>query len=164
MNFGSLKQFLEFKTIENKFKFAAQCQAETAPWLQSAARRLATRGQPEGQLGHGLAAQSSHGCGPRAVRAHAWSPSTGRAWGGALARSPAAQWRLASGKVLGSSTTAKRLMRPARWEVARLTEEVGRLWGGREQPARRRSNGGGRLSRAGKTPASTCRPVRGRGR
>jgi hypothetical protein len=55
-------------------------------------------------------------------------------------------------------------MRQARWDVARLTEEVGRRWGGVEQLARRRSNGGGRLSREGKTPALTCRPVRGRGR
>jgi hypothetical protein len=50
----------------------------------------------------------------------------------------------------------------AKWELARLTEEVGRWWGGGEQPARWRSDDEGRLSRAGKTSALTCRLVRGR--
>jgi hypothetical protein len=58
MNFGSLKQFLEFKTIENKLKFAAQCWAKIGPRLQCAARRPATHGRLEGWLGHVLAARS----------------------------------------------------------------------------------------------------------
>jgi hypothetical protein len=31
MNFGSLKQFQEFKTIEKRFQIAAQCRAEIRP-------------------------------------------------------------------------------------------------------------------------------------
>jgi hypothetical protein len=31
MNFGSLKQFMQFKTIENELKFAAQCRAGIRP-------------------------------------------------------------------------------------------------------------------------------------
>jgi hypothetical protein len=30
-NFGILKQFMEFKTIENELKFTAQCRAEIRP-------------------------------------------------------------------------------------------------------------------------------------
>jgi hypothetical protein len=100
MNLGSLKQFLEFKTIEKRFKIAAQCSIEIGPWLQCTARRPAMHGRPEGRLGHGLAAQSSHGCGPRAACAPAWSQRVGRARGGAVAHSPVARWWLAGGKVL----------------------------------------------------------------
>jgi hypothetical protein len=34
-------------------------------------------------------------------RAAAWSPRAVRAWDGVVARSPAARWRLAGGKILG---------------------------------------------------------------
>jgi hypothetical protein len=57
-----------------------------------------------------------------------------------------------------------RQMRQARRAEVGLTEEFGRRWGGGEQPARWRSDGRGWLSRVGKTPALTYRPVRGRGR
>jgi hypothetical protein len=40
MIFGSLKQFLEFKTIEKGFKIAAKCRAKTDPTLP---RRWPTR-------------------------------------------------------------------------------------------------------------------------
>jgi hypothetical protein len=39
MNFGSFKQFLQFKTIENELKFTAQCRAEGRP--TAAARGVA---------------------------------------------------------------------------------------------------------------------------
>jgi hypothetical protein len=46
-----------------------------------------------------------------------------------VACSPAARWRLADGKVLGSSTmTMQRIRRASRVE-AELTEEVERRWG-----------------------------------
>jgi hypothetical protein len=73
------------------------------------------------------------------------------------------QWLTCYG-VGGEGTKAVGGARRARWEVVWLTEEVGRRWGGGEQPTRQRSDGGEWLSRAGKTMASTCRPVRGRGR
>jgi hypothetical protein len=74
-----LKQFLEFKTIEIKLKFDAQCWVKIGP-------RPATRSRPDGQLGHGLAARARCGA----------SGGAGRA----VARSPTARWRLAGGKVL----------------------------------------------------------------
>jgi hypothetical protein len=43
-------------------------------------------------------------------------------------------------------------MRRARRAEAGLTEDVGRRWGGRKRPARRRSNGGGRLGVTGEAP------------
>jgi hypothetical protein len=49
------------------------------------------------------------------------------------------------GKVLGSSTTAKRWLRRAIGLKAELTEEVGRRWGGGE----RRRSGEGQLQRGG---------------
>jgi hypothetical protein len=69
INFRSLHYFLKLKTIENDLKSAAQCWAKIGPRLQRTARRLATCGRPEGQLGHGLAARSSREGGPRAARA-----------------------------------------------------------------------------------------------
>jgi hypothetical protein len=68
VNFGSLHYFLELKTIENDLKSAAQCWAEIGPRLQHVAWRPTTRGQPEGWLGHGLAARSSRGGGSRVGR------------------------------------------------------------------------------------------------
>jgi hypothetical protein len=76
-----------------------------------------------GRLGHDLAAQSSRGGGPRTARAAAHSRD------GAVARSPAPRWRLAGGKVLDSSTTAKRWMHRARWAEAGLTKVVARRQG-----------------------------------
>jgi hypothetical protein len=46
-----------------------------------------------------------------------------------MARSPSARWRLAGGKVLGSSTTVERRMRRARGVEAGLTDVVARRWG-----------------------------------
>jgi hypothetical protein len=97
-NFGIFHNFLELKTIENDLKSTAQCWAEIGPRLQHAARWPATCGRPKGRLGHGPTARSSRGGGPRAARVR----------DGPVARSPVARWRLAGGKVLGSSTTAKR--------------------------------------------------------
>jgi hypothetical protein len=59
----------------------------------------------------------------------------------------ARQWT-GRGKVLGSSTTAKRGLHWAIGLKVGLIEEVRRRWGGGERPARRRS-GGGRLRRGG---------------
>jgi hypothetical protein len=83
MNFGILKQFLEFKTIEKRFKTAAQCRAESGPRLPCTARWSATRGRPEGRLGHGRVARSNRGGGPRAAEG---SPRATRARDGAVAR------------------------------------------------------------------------------
>jgi hypothetical protein len=66
-NFGSLKQFLEFKTIENDLKSAAHCWAETGPRLQCAPGGLSHTSGRKGLLGHGLVAQSSRGGGPHAA-------------------------------------------------------------------------------------------------
>jgi hypothetical protein len=82
MNFGSLKQFPEFKTIEKRFKIAAQCQAEIRP--------------------HGYSARPGGPVQPRMrPTRYAWSPSTACAWDGAVRLSPVARRRLAGGKVLG---------------------------------------------------------------
>jgi hypothetical protein len=64
-----LKQFLEFKTIEIKLKFDAQCWVKIGP-------RPATHSRPDGRLGHGLAARALCGAG-----------------GGALANGPVAASR-----------------------------------------------------------------------
>jgi hypothetical protein len=93
-NFGSLKQFLEFKITENELKFAALCQAEIGPWLQCTAQRPAMRGWTDGRLGHGLAARSSRECGPARRRGHHAQAARGAAC------LPVARWRLAGGKVL----------------------------------------------------------------
>jgi hypothetical protein len=48
-------------------------------------------GHPEGRLGHGLAARSSHGgdpCGYVVAHAGAWSPHAARARDGAVAKGP----------------------------------------------------------------------------
>jgi hypothetical protein len=75
---------MKLKTIKNDLKSAAQCWAEIGLWLQRVARRPATRGRPEGLLGHGLAAWSSRRDGLRAGRR-----------GGALAGGPvvASRWQ-----------------------------------------------------------------------
>jgi hypothetical protein len=67
--FWKFETISRIKTIENELKFAAQCRAETGPWLQCVARWPAMRGQSEGRLGHGPAARSSRGSGLRAARA-----------------------------------------------------------------------------------------------
>jgi hypothetical protein len=63
----------------------------------------------------------------------AWRPGpavdVAEAWDGAVAHSPVARWRLAGGKVLGSSTMTTRQMCWARRVEAGLTEEAGRRWG-----------------------------------
>jgi hypothetical protein len=64
--------------------------------------------------------------------------------------------------VAGSQWQGSRLEHPR--HVVDAPGKVCRRWGGGEQPARRRSDGGGWLSWARKTPASACMPVRGRGR
>jgi hypothetical protein len=68
---------------------------------------------------------------------YTWSPHAARARDGAVACSSAARWWLASGKVLGLSTTAERRMRRARgaevgqsggsprWRVAAPSSEGG---------------------------------------
>jgi hypothetical protein len=57
----------------------------------------------------------------------------------------AARWRISRGLAGGSlATRAVGGVHQARWEMARLTEEVGRRWGGGERPAWRRSDDGGR--------------------
>jgi hypothetical protein len=64
------------------------------------------RGRPTSRLGRGLAARSSRGGGPRRGNGRApgvpmaWSPCAVIVRYGAVARSPVAQWRLASSKVL----------------------------------------------------------------
>jgi hypothetical protein len=75
----------------------------------------------------------------------AWSPCGARARGDAVARRPRACQRLACRGGEGEGTRVVGGVHRARWEMARLTEEVGRWWGGGERPARRRSDGGGRL-------------------
>jgi hypothetical protein len=125
MNFGSLKQFLEFKIIKNELKFTAQCCAETSPRLQCAARWPTTVSR---KAGWATARQP----GPAAEAAHVlrarWRGH--RAQDGVVARSLMAQWRLASSKVLGSSTMTKRQMCLTRRAEVGLTEVVARRRGG----------------------------------
>jgi hypothetical protein len=52
----------------------------------------------------------------------------------------------------------------ARWEMARLTEEVEHRWGGGERPARRRSNGRGRSNGGWRSSVLPCGSVSGRKR
>jgi hypothetical protein len=83
MNFESLHYFLEIKSIRKQFKPAAQCWAESGPWLQCKARR------PTSWLGHGLVARSSCGGGPARHASDAlavWSPRGGHARDGGAAR------------------------------------------------------------------------------
>jgi hypothetical protein len=92
----SFYEFWKFETIsriylnkKGKRKGLNSAWAESGPRLQRKARWRGTRGQPEGRLGHGLAA------GPAADAAHAL-----HARGGVVARLSAARWWLASGNVL----------------------------------------------------------------
>jgi hypothetical protein len=81
--------------------------AEFCLRLQCKARRPATHGRPEDQLGHGLAARSSHVGGPHA---HAVARAPGalahghRTRDGAVAWLSRGQWWLAGGKVLPASS------------------------------------------------------------
>jgi hypothetical protein len=68
-NFGNLPYFLGFKTIGKTIK---KCRTVTglklAHGMRRSARGLATRGRPEGRLGHGLAAQPSQRGGSRRTK------------------------------------------------------------------------------------------------
>jgi hypothetical protein len=133
--------------------------AESGPWLRPFGKAARSPLRPHARGRGPTAARPGRLCGPPCAR------------GCDGARSPwseTARWRrrpqLMCCGVEGEGTKAVGGVCQARGEVALLTEEVGRQWGGGEQPTQQRSDGRGRLSRAGKTPVSTCRLVRGRGR
>jgi hypothetical protein len=107
------------------------------------------RGGPSG----GLARPSRWPNGAkRAARARALRGAITVAKGGAVLRVARAHRRLPCGVVGGMGTRTVREVRRARRMVARLTEEVGRRWGGGERSARCHSDGGGWLTMAGGDP------------
>jgi hypothetical protein len=122
-NFESLKQFLEFKQLKNDFKSSHS----VVP---------ATRGRPEGRLGHGLAARLNRGGSPRRAETGA-RVST-------VTRSTAARWRLAGGKVLPVSTSEVPGWHRVGGVEAGLTLAAARCEG-----AERRRRGGGRRRGSG---------------
>jgi hypothetical protein len=88
--------FWELNQLKNDLKIVAQCWAVIGHGYSacSAACHVRPAGRP---------ARPRPG-GPRASRAGrvvTWSPHAVHAWDDAVAGSPAAQWRLAGGKVLG---------------------------------------------------------------
>jgi hypothetical protein len=124
-NFGILNYFLLFKTIGKIFKSPVQCWVRYRPEATAhGAWRPAMRGQPTSLLGHGLVARSSRRGGPRRGSGHApgvltvWSPFVVRAWDGTVARSSAARWRLAGGKVLPEISRGPQGGVPGKEEVA----------------------------------------------
>jgi hypothetical protein len=148
-NFGSLPYFLEFKTIRKMIK---KCRTVTglksAHSLRHSSRRLATRGRPEGWLGHGLAAQPSRRGGLRHAETGrapcalvVRSSRAAHACAGAVMRSTAARWGLNGGKVLSTSTGGVPGWRRAGGVEAGLTLAAARREG-LEQ--RRRRRGGSR--------------------
>jgi hypothetical protein len=118
-NFGSLKQFLEFKQLKNDFKSSHS----VVP---------ATRGRTEGRLGHDLAARLNRGGSPRRAETGARV--------GTVTRSTAARWRLAGGKVLLVSTSEVPGWRRVGGVEAGLTLAAARCEGAER---RRRRRGGG---------------------
>jgi hypothetical protein len=84
--------------------------------------------------------------------------------GSAVARRPRAHRRLACRGVEGDGTRAVGGVRRARWEMARLTKEVGRRWGGGGRLARRCSDGGGRSNGGWRCSTLHCGSVSGRKR
>jgi hypothetical protein len=115
---------------------------ETGP--HAAARRSATHGQSRPN--------------PTVLTAHSV---------GATRLTGVARWRVGRGLTGGSLAAGSRAMggvHRARWETARLTEEVGRRWGGGERPARRCSNGGGRLDGSWRSSALPYDSASGRKR
>jgi hypothetical protein len=86
-NFGNLKQILKFKTIKNDLKSPHSVGPKSDLRLQCSTWWPATRGRPEGRLGHGLAARSSH--------AHGGCTGEEKRRRGSL-------WRLDDGGVVGS--------------------------------------------------------------
>jgi hypothetical protein len=111
INFGSLKQILKFKIIKKRFKIAAQCRAESGPWLRPSGVAACGQGArwPVSFLAHGRGGAAFLGpacgrSGPAGSRWPAWrapcalSPHTWPVW-----------WhgrRTRHGKVRGASNTA----------------------------------------------------------
>jgi hypothetical protein len=99
-------------------------------------RRPALHDRPKIHMGLGLAGWSSGENGPRhggvvltpgALTVQ--SPHTVRVRDGVMARSPAARWWLAGGKVKSGSTSGAPGWRRAMGGPVGLTEEVGHRWG-----------------------------------
>jgi hypothetical protein len=88
-----------------------------------------------------LAAHGETGPARPGGRPAARVPRAGRGHRTVARRQGARRW-MGRGKVLGSSTTAKRRLHRAKRAEAGLIEEVERRWGGGERPTRWRSGGG----------------------
>jgi hypothetical protein len=139
MNFGSLKQFLELKQLKNHLKTLHSVGPQISPCPAA----------------HGRNWPSPVGRATRGTSTMRWARSLrgAHARGGAVARRQGARRWTGRGKVLGSSTTAKRRLRGAKRAEVGLTEEVGRRWVAESG----RRSGGGRLRRGGSALGAVLR-------
>jgi hypothetical protein len=85
MNFGSLHYFLGIKRIKNDLNRQNSVGLNPARGYSARIGGLPRAAGRKGRLGHGLAARSSRGGGPRTEQ------GGHRAWDGAVARSPRAR-------------------------------------------------------------------------